>query len=813
MESKRVHRRKGRSLHARNRVVTRASCYKQKSTNSRNFNNDHTSLKHFNKPNENFQTAVLTQGTSNRKTTCSSSKRSRRKSCGCCPCLRCLNSEEIIQLTEEPEGVERMTSNPGRNLRLEDDIITTLEELPLDEIPPPPKIEKKKMTKKSLNKSVEVILGKKIVEKNESQLNNEIEKEQKKEKTALGSDSVIALEKKDVVEAEKEAELETKIEKENFLDMQNGSRSKGVELKLPLIDKSYGKQRGDSGCLSSEKSFRKYAEESPTLKSLTFKNQKEITIPTNLQLGLEDSYKNFSLQYPLSFITSIENKHKRPRQLLPFFVTEKSFDEALPSYLTHYWFKKIDDPKLIRGFDLKSIDEKLIKELGPDDDIIQKVIRRPCNYKQSEGKQKWNLNKVKGVEGFTNETVKNGSTHAINKKSIKKFPTKYVSSILPLINETKSEQEENFCRKDLEDLKEDTQSQLRILVVELNRKASYASRRKNEISVPQISRRQRSMEYIRKEYMGNMHKLVDNERPTTGFFGTLPLLKFADVESIEFTDSIVRVGIHSVVIGGYYRSHENSASSPEKKSNERNVVAIKLYEKNIEGALTVVEVVKEAAILSYLYTEDEDSHFLVPKLIGLLELEESSNFQSFALVTEFIGNREGMEISTMDAVLLKEMDSRKQSRVIIENSEWIEMLIKLAKFIRKCHRKLVVVNNLKLTNIAIQKRLFDGFVYPIPLSYTKAYRLSKSLSNVRHLNSFEPDITQFGNLIKSVDLCLNLGLEKITSHCQTSTPLNLYWSLCDIINALEDSLRNVGKVLKDERNNKKTLKIDYQKRA
>ncbi|CAD5122862.1 unnamed protein product [Dimorphilus gyrociliatus] len=789
---------------------------KRISTNSRNINNDYAELKIINKTNGSFQPIFSTRKTSSVKITSSFNKRARRKSCGCCPCRRYLDSEEIIQLSEEPEGVERITPNPGRNLRLEDDIISTLEELPLDELPAPPRIVKQS-GKRSVNKSNsrELISDERIAKKSESQLNNKIGEEQKQKKTALGSDSVIALEKRNVVEAEKEAVLESKIERENFLELQNGKRSKEIEANLPLIDKSNWKQKGDSKCLSSEKAFRKLGEVSPVLNSLTNENQKGITISTNLQSGLEDSYRNFPVQFPLSFITSNKNRRICSRQHLPFFITDKGFNETLPPYLTNFWFRKAEKQTHAKRIDMFDLNEKLIEVLGTEDDIIQKVIKGQYTYTSDVGKHKWNLNRVKSTEGFTNEMLKDNTRSAkvIDGKSIKKRPTKHVSPLLPLPNKVNGEQVEPFDRRNEEDIKEDALRQLRTLIEELNRKASYASRRKNEISVPQIARRQRSMEYIRKEYMGNMHKLIDIERPTTGFLGTLPLLKFTDVESIEFTDSVVGVGKHSVIIGGYYSNYKIPDSLPKKTSNERDVVAIKLYEKNVKGALAIVDVFKEAAILSYLFTDDSDNHLLIPKLIGLLQLEESYDFLPFALVTKFIGNRETMEILTMDIVLVKETDSRKQGRIIIENSQWIEMLINLAKFIRKCHRKLVVVNNLKLTNIAFQ-RLVDGcWVHPIPLNFSNSYRINKCSKSTRYLNSFEPDITQFGCLIKSVDLCLNLGLEKITSHCQTSTPVNLYWSLCDIIDALEASLKNVGRVLEDEKKNKKTLEIDNQKKV
>lgn len=63
--------------------------------------------------------------------------------------------------------------------------------------------------------------------------------------------------------------------------------------------------------------------------------------------------------------------------------------------------------------------------------------------------------------------------------------------------------------------------------------------------------------------------------------------------------------------------------------------------------------------------------------------------------------------------------------------------------------------------------------------------------NSQNSTSFETNISQLGKIIKDINLALNLGLEGIVEHCQSSTEKQDFWSTCRIVEALEGAMNEL----------------------
>ncbi|CAD5119026.1 DgyrCDS7676 [Dimorphilus gyrociliatus] len=310
-----------------------------------------------------------------------------------------------------------------------------------------------------------------------------------------------------------------------------------------------------------------------------------------------------------------------------------------------------------------------------------------------------------------------------------------------------------------------------------------------------------------------------------------PPLKFINANHISIavnkeTEGIALLGVgeRAVVAGGYLQNSEigsfetfidqsNSGvinSLVGQCNSEGHVaVAIKIYRTGIPRA-SAVDFLKEAVMLNYVSKSVKAAS---PQYLGIVNLNPNSSFLSFGLVTLLIGEPETFEVVTLDRLLWQEIQSRSEHKIELDNWRWIKLLLNLAKVIHRLHRKLIIVNNLKMNSIVMRYVQGKGWTSPKLTNFSKAYasggvgecilnkKYTEYISHNKMFNeakSFETDITALGCVIRDVNLSLGLGLDGIVEYIQPYTPAKEYWSTCEVIDALEGAMI-------EERNNPKQL--------
>ncbi|CAD5123881.1 DgyrCDS12188 [Dimorphilus gyrociliatus] len=356
------------------------------------------------------------------------------------------------------------------------------------------------------------------------------------------------------------------------------------------------------------------------------------------------------------------------------------------------------------------------------------------------------------------------------------------------------------------------------------------------LSVPALNNNVLGDNQLRDLYLSHWRKLVPNCEPN---FSAIPKLKFINPSFITLvkskqTENIVLLGVgkKSIVVAGYMQDSGNSTSEILMESswnlqvegrlnnysgrptviNNCNAtgqlaVAIKIYKASSNDA-TAVNLVKEAVMMNYA---NRNVKFGGPQFMGLVNLSSNKEFLPIGIVSILNGDPETFEVVTLDRLLWQEVCSRLENppKQILENIRWMKLLLNLTKLLHKYHRRLIVLNKLRMNSIVLRYIDGKGWTNPKPTNLSEAtllkgyskclnYQLttiSKVKSNgagdtlATENRSFSADITALGNIIRDVNLALNLGLEGIVEYIQSDTPTRDYWSTCDVIEALEGAMR------------------------
>lgn len=323
---------------------------------------------------------------------------------------------------------------------------------------------------------------------------------------------------------------------------------------------------------------------------------------------------------------------------------------------------------------------------------------------------------------------------------------------------------------------------------------------------------------------------------TNGEAKYFPSLKFINPNHLSIainkdTEGLALLGVgdRTVIAGGYLQNCEINESDifidesglsiknslVENYSSEGHIaVAIKIYRSEIPRA-SAVDFLREAALLHYI---SKNVKAASPQYLGIVNLNPSSSFLSFGLVTLLVGDPENFEVVTLDRLLWQEIQSRSEHKIELDNWRWIKILLNLTKLIHRLHRKLIVVNNIKMNSIIMRYIPGKGWTSPKITNFSKAY-ISRGLGNCllnkkevepakpihKNLNdarSYEEDISALGCVIRDVNLSLGLGLEGIVEYIQPHVPIKEYWTTCELIDALEGAMI-------EERNNSKYYPTTY----
>lgn len=275
--------------------------------------------------------------------------------------------------------------------------------------------------------------------------------------------------------------------------------------------------------------------------------------------------------------------------------------------------------------------------------------------------------------------------------------------------------------------------------------------------------------------------------------------KIVGPEHIVYNGGELNNKFHSTKYNGLMLKITGEGTLGSGVTDTKNIMAtVKLYKKAVSEA-TIIDLIREAQILDYVGKRSS----AVPKFLGLLKVTESEHYLPFALTTLLFEDSNDIATVSLERLLLAEVTKRKdENEIILENLRWIKMLYRLTKSIQEIHRCLIVINNLKLSNVLTRFCPEKGWTPPKICNFGRAYILdgfsekfikgpiAKAERNIykTYSMSFEMDIYQLGSIIKKVDLCLNLGLDGIYKFCEPATKNSQFWSTCDVADALEGAI-------------------------
>lgn len=178
------------------------------------------------------------------------------------------------------------------------------------------------------------------------------------------------------------------------------------------------------------------------------------------------------------------------------------------------------------------------------------------------------------------------------------------------------------------------------------------------------------------------------------------------------------MGKNAIYIGGYIK--DNSIRELDEFSEEhvsvkchneqgRLAVVLKLYKTNQSKGLNAIDLVKEGIMLDYI---NKNIPYAGPTLMGFVSMSFSEEYLPIGIVTALIGDPDNFEVLTLDRILLQEIISRREKHEkILDDWRWVKILIKLTKIIQRLHRKLILINNLKLNNIVMRLSYKNLFKY------------------------------------------------------------------------------------------------------
>ncbi|CAD5121479.1 DgyrCDS9984 [Dimorphilus gyrociliatus] len=331
------------------------------------------------------------------------------------------------------------------------------------------------------------------------------------------------------------------------------------------------------------------------------------------------------------------------------------------------------------------------------------------------------------------------------------------------------------------------------------------------------------MHSLKMIYCKHWEQTTNKPRNVDGLERTLSSLEFIDPNTLELPNDkltgnkvLIGMGKNAIYIGGYMdeslikeMDEFSGEHAPMKcrNSDGKLGVVVKLYRNNQGKGLTAIDLVKEATVLDYV---NRNVPYAGPTLMGFVSMSYSDEYLPIGIVTALIGDPDNFEVATLDRILLQEVISREErGDKILEDWRWVKILLKLTKILQRLHRKLIIINNLKLNNIVMRYVEGRGWSCPRPTNFAKAHMLSgvrdclfDNKIPTKHAGgdqifkkavptTFETNISQLGKIIRDVNLALSLGLEGIVEHCQSSTQIEDYWSTCRIIEALEGAMTDL----------------------
>ena len=177
----------------------------------------------------------------------------------------------------------------------------------------------------------------------------------------------------------------------------------------------------------------------------------------------------------------------------------------------------------------------------------------------------------------------------------------------------------------------------------------------------------------------------------------LPIIRGQDIEYVKHMYDFVKLGK-----GGFADVYLGRI-----KSNGQ-LVAIKINQKFV----SLSEFINECAIHHTL-----SNTRITTQLHGIVQLEESSKYIGYAIVSEFVGDESKFESHTLANLINEEIHYRKVNNGSekISNLDWMRLCIRITRCVQYVHKKDIVINDIKANNILVKRKA--GLMVPVMIDF------------------------------------------------------------------------------------------------
>ncbi|CAD5110797.1 DgyrCDS162 [Dimorphilus gyrociliatus] len=549
-------------------------------------------------------------------------------------------------------------------------------------------------------------------------------------------------------------------------------------------------------------------------------------------------------------------KYKPPQNLLPFFICHKftQLEQAILD-LDELWFRSHESIAMSTGKSFKTVESELYQMMDQDS-VLNLLIEQKKLEDNSRKKEFEFQTAIKGLHDIKqqlkvmdqlNNDRKPMSTVAsiiLDRKSTSVMSSKWMmedakSSASALIKKYAPKQEKSMQESKVSIKKASTES-VKIIgrqwsIAKNNRMPKEERKDKSSLMIEELNKikKQNEMEAnmpiadffinpppfqpemshsdqinaLHDEYIQQWHEYVTNDRQDSKRTFKLPRIKFL-LDPISYMNNpntgrqiLLGISRRSVLMAATCQINSNiylhsnllvrkgtmeNWQDLTNKNVQSVIVTVKLYKKSVRES-TIFDLIREAQILDYVGQRTS----AVPKFIGLLKVAESEQYLPFAIATVLFGDADDLGTISLEKLLLTEISRRKEGQeVILENWRYYPDKGWTAP---------------KISNFG-RAYILDGFSD----KSSKGLKGMAEKSSFRQYSmSFESDIFQLGYIIKQVDLSLNLGLDGIVRFCQSTTSNDLFWSTCDIADALEGAMAEMQALATSKGTNRKSSMLKF----